>query len=390
MRKKITMIVILCICLVLSLLTACKQKEEEPEQKTQFMVAENIPISHEPEFGGVYIHLTIDEFNDLSFSYGDSVYIIFSNGYVMEDIPYYNGYYVKTGEPLLIAYPGYDYIKAAINNGDDLWEVAGLEDNMTVSIYMHQQGGYMETQHARNLQYTDLPEDYPSDVAFANFRNLTGGQLRTTAVYRSASPSDNQHNRAVPVDLLAEKVKIQYVLDLADTEETLHANVENPTFESFYFKQLYDDGNYSAIGLNTRYDNAEFKEKLISGLMDMMSHDGPYLIHCTEGKDRTGFVCMLLEALCGASYEEIVNDYMITYENYYHFTLPQDKDRYDIIVSQVLDPMIQTMTGSDMVDIYTTDLSVYAREYLLSGGMDASNIDTLYETLTGIDTPDVK
>ena len=83
-------------------------------------------ILHEPEFGGVYIQMTIEDFNALGFQYGDSLNVSFSNGYTLEDLPYYNGYYTATGEPLLIAYPGYDYIKAAINNGDDLWNVAGL------------------------------------------------------------------------------------------------------------------------------------------------------------------------------------------------------------------------------------------------------------------------
>lgn len=37
----------------------------------------------------------------------------------------------------------------------------------------------------------------------------------------------------------------------------------------------------------------------------MMNSQGPVYIHCTEGKERTGFVCVLLEALAGASYDEI-------------------------------------------------------------------------------------
>ena len=77
-------------------------------------------VIHEPEFGGVYIMNTIEEFNALGFAYGDSVDISFSNGYTLEDQPYYNGYYTESGESLLVAYPGYDYIKACINNGSDL------------------------------------------------------------------------------------------------------------------------------------------------------------------------------------------------------------------------------------------------------------------------------
>ena len=39
-----------------------------------------------------------------------------------------------------------------------------------------------------------------------------------------------------------------------------------------------------------------------------------------ESKDRTGYVCALLEGLCGASYEEMAADYLTTYANYYQVT----------------------------------------------------------------------
>ena len=74
------------------------------------LIIENKPITHETKFGGIYIHVTIDEFNDLGFDYGDSLDVNFSNGYELLDLPYYNGYYTNTGEPLVVAYPGYPYI----------------------------------------------------------------------------------------------------------------------------------------------------------------------------------------------------------------------------------------------------------------------------------------
>lgn len=49
----------------------------------------------------------------------------------------------------------------------------------------------------------------------------------------------------------------------------------------------------------------------------MIENDGPYLIHCKEGKDRTGILCTILESFAGASASEVIQDYMITYSNYY-------------------------------------------------------------------------
>ena len=55
--------------------------KEEQEPVSVNPVLENCAIIHEEEFGGVYITRTIDEFNSLGFNYGDSVDVIFSNGY---------------------------------------------------------------------------------------------------------------------------------------------------------------------------------------------------------------------------------------------------------------------------------------------------------------------
>ena len=143
------------------------------------------------EFGGVYIEITIDKFNEVGFAYGDSVDVVFSNGYILKDIPYFNGYYVDAGEPLLVAYPGYEYIKVCINYGEDIWEEGGLkagngetlwkqadlEEHDTASVVLRQQGKYKDIQDASDIHYTDIRTNYPSDEAFANFRAMNVGNL---------------------------------------------------------------------------------------------------------------------------------------------------------------------------------------------------------------------
>ncbi len=131
------------------------------------------------------------------------------------------------------------------------------------------------------------------------------------------------------------------------------------------------------LALNMNFSSDDFRARIVTGLTAMAEHDGPYLVHCTEGKDRTGFVCMLLEALCGASYQEIVDDYMITYDNYYQITKTGDADRYDVIVENVLNPMIQSVIGDDSVDLKTADYAEYAQKYLRDAGMKQEQINAL-------------
>ena len=101
---------------------------EATEAKT--IKTEKLSLIHEPEFGGAYITMTIDDFNNMGFQYGDSLDITFSNGYKMTDVPYYSGYFAPTGSQFLVGYPGYDYIKAVISNGEDLWLDIIIEPNV--------------------------------------------------------------------------------------------------------------------------------------------------------------------------------------------------------------------------------------------------------------------
>ncbi|MDO5121535.1 MAG: tyrosine-protein phosphatase [Erysipelotrichaceae bacterium] len=367
-------------------LSAC-QKQEQVQEDPKI---ENCAIIHETEFGGVYIKSTIDDFNKLGFEYGDSVNVEFSNGFKLEDVPYYNGYYVDAGQPLLIAYPGYDYIKAAVNYGDDLWETAGLQqkndpqlnlwlrseldEHDTASVYLNERGKYADIQAARDIHYYDERERYTTDEEFANFRTIRMGSIAENKLYRSASPCDNQHNRAPYVDQLMEQAGVKGILNLSDSHLKIRGYIEKDNFDSPYFLSLYQNDQVVPLALNMNYLSQEFAVTVAQGLVSLTEIEPPYLIHCTEGKDRTGFVCMLVEALAGAGYQQIADDYMVTYDNYYGITAESEPDKYRTILEKNLDAMIRSIVGDESVDITTADLSVYAKNYLIKAGMSEAEI----------------
>ncbi len=384
--KKMKCLLFMLVVLLLFLTISCKKDTKKS--------LNDCSIEHETEFGGIYVHKTIEQFNELGFEYGDSVDISFSNGKELNDIPYYNGYYTKNGEVLLVAYPGYPYIKVCINNGDDLWERIGvlqgtlnsekkllwdklsLNSDTTVNISLNEKGKYKDVQEARDIHYSDDINDYPSSASnyvFANFRSLKGGRLKENIVFRSASPCDNQHNRSKYVDNLIESVGIKYVLNLADNDQKINGYMAKDDFSSNYFKSLYENNKVLPLALNMNFESSYFKAQTIKALSAISEHEGPYLLHCTEGKDRTGFLCILIEALAGASYREIVEDYMTTYFNYYSLLGEFDSKKYDVIVSNVLNPMIDTITDSNDYDNISFRDCAY--QYLLSNGMERSLIE---------------
>ncbi len=334
------------------------------------------------EFGGVFLGISIEEFNAAGFAFGDSVDVEFSNGAKFTDLPYYNGYYVNAGENLLIGYPGYGDIKLAQNYGKDLYVEAGLKEGDTASVILNEKGKYLDIQNVMDISYKDDRDQYPSDVVFANFRNVTVGKLKPGVVYRSASPVDNQHMRAKYADALAKEAGIKYDIDISDNETKLEKHMAKDDFDSPHFLSLYEDGKVIPLAMNMNYFSEDFLNKICLGFRAIAENEGPYLIHCVEGKDRTGFFLMLLEAFAGASYQEIVDDYMITYDNYFEITKEKDPEKYNVLKERNLDRMIKFVCGDDdSVDITTADLKAYAESFLKKTGLSDEKLVKLAERL---------
>ena len=137
------------------------------------------------------------------------------------------------------------------------------------------------------------------------------------------------------------------------------------------------------IDLTASYPSDAFKQRLAAGLAEMSRHEGPYLVNCVEGKDRTGFVCMLLQALCGAGYDEMLSDYMETYGNYYGITEQGDPASYGAISDLNFNGMLRYLAGVDeKADLSAIDYAGPARDYLREGGMTDEQIDALVARLT--------
>ena len=80
----------------------------------------------------------------------------------LTDIPYFNGYYVKTGNPVVVAYPKNDYVIIA-NSNTDFWTPFGLEDGMTVTVTLNESAKYLATQEALGQSYSVDRADFASD-----------------------------------------------------------------------------------------------------------------------------------------------------------------------------------------------------------------------------------
>ena len=228
-----------------------------------------------------------------------------------------------------------------------------------------------------------LSQEDPADIAFANFRGVTVGNLKDGMLYRSASPVNNTYKRASVVDRMAQKVGIQYIVNLSDNIDEVTEHINKDDYDSPYYLSLHNAGKEVLLDIEVDFRERNFGEKLVKGLVAMTENEGPYLVHCVEGKDRTGFVMMILEALTGASYKEMVDDYMLTYDNYSGINQESNVEKYEKIKKENIDAMLHYIIGDKKADLTEiSDYSGYAKDYLKSMGMSEESIEKLVEKLS--------
>lgn len=102
--------------------------------------------------------------------------------------------------------------------------------------------------------------------------------------------------------------------------------------------------------MNYDFAGKEFGQKVKKSVLFITENDGPYLIHCKEGKDRTGMLCAILECFAGASAEDVKRDYMSTYYNFYNVQ-PED-DAYSIILNNNLVKTLPGITVPALKELY--------------------------------------
>ena len=406
------------LCLLLSAFGALAEPVESPEEPPA--VTLEVLNRGAEAFYGCDVNISIKDFIALGFEFGDACSVVLENDlyrYEFKSVPFYNGYYTKTGVPLLCGYgyavkenrgddyqytrTDYPYLRFCFNNRE-MWNLLHLTTDMKCTITLVDRGGFdYEQKLVGGLTYSKDFEDYEAkdgaskEEVFANFRAVRSDAIKENVLFRSASPFDNANNRAPYVNDLAKANGIDYVLNLADSEKKIEKYKENEIWpELDYARQLLDNDRVCLMAMSAAYEGAAYQSALARGLESALAHNATkILFHCTEGKDRTGFVGVVLESLCGASYKEMRDDYMITYDNYYNLTEESDKTAYDYIVELKFNDMIDYLLTFDpsleakgdgtydLAAVTSENYAAAARNLLVKAGMSEENLQALIALL---------
>ncbi|WP_303733077.1 tyrosine-protein phosphatase [Fibrobacter succinogenes] len=331
--------------------------------------------------GRVNLDVVADSFLT-RFHYGDVVTVMIA-GYDTVDVPVVANYSdAFPGEFFLYVSEGLNAINLEARYGQ-MAEVIGLGRDskfpIDVVVQMKEKGGYVD--HLENLKSLTIaysPESYPdlSIEEFANFRMVRTTGMGEGVLYRSSSPIDPSIYRNAIADSLAALAGVKTFLNLADDKR--YAEEYNGFAESYYATQ-----NVVYLTVDPTFANTLFKEGLVKGLRYMIEHDGPYLVHCTYGMDRTGFTIAVLEALMGATADEIKADYATTHKNFYnvvdgkHIGLTEKQvELLQAIIVRLMQNSFKT-AGVDISNFENADLAAATEKYLLALGMEQSEIEAL-------------
>lgn len=373
-KHLIVLSVIICQLVFSVALTSCS--DDDTTDNTPVLKGK---ITSYNEFGAAMLSFTETDMTNAGFTLGDVISITIDDKKEIV-MPYYDGFYTRNSEFLCVAYPTYPSICFTANNIGLPKELTDLEGH-SVTVRMKEKGGCLDVQTALSMKYSNERIEYPdlSDAEFANARTVKAGNIPSGILYRSSSPFSNDIKRDIYVSEYLQQEKVRTVLNLADNEEKMLSYKDIPP----YSLSLWKEGNVILCPLKADPTADDYNNRLIEALKQLPSHPAPYLVHCMEVKDRTGYVCALLEGLCGATYEEIVADYLVTYDNYYYINPAKDPVLCNTLVSLRLNTCLMFYANvSDESQLPNIDYAKAFSSYLLSHGMTQQQLDALVHALT--------
>ena len=336
------------------------------------------------KYGNMGLTISGAELKNAGYEYGDILKITVDGKEL--SVPYGTNYSdVDQGKTVLTNVD--NYLTLAINMGNfatvngfatknssnEWYYTTGVGLPVTVKIEMGEKGGYYDEWINHQLKRTNDRDDYKnlSDAEFANFRQITTTGMGDH-LYRGSSPINPEIVRNTYADAALKDAKATVIMNLADDETTAKAY---EGFASTYYagqKVIY-------LNLGVDFTAKDFQDGLAKGLKFFAANEGVYYVHCTEGKDRCGFVSALLECLMGATADEVVSDYMVTYYNYYGVDKTTDAKKYESIANSNI---IKTLkTAFEVDDLTTADLAAEAEAYIKSIGLTDAEITNLKANL---------
>ena len=236
---------------------------------------------------------------------------------------------------------------------------------------------------------TSVRADYDSDQQFGNYREISRGDIREGLLYRTSSPFNLRSERTAYSDAFLRENGITSLITMDMNPEDVEKSCESLPSDA-YAPTIFEAGKVHASVLSVSFFSHPEQMRFV--LQSFLDAEGSIAIHCTFGKDRTGFYCAVLESLAGASYEEVRADFMLSMCNYYHFE--PGTEEYDAVAATYVDRILYILGHPEykdhpaLVDWRSVSYEPYdmeskVTEYLVDViGMERELVDAVKAKLT--------
>ncbi len=311
--KLIIIAVITAVAIVGAIAISDVFKDKEPTLR-----AEVIEVQHG---NTIVLDIGMDDLKGLGAEIGDDILVktdddanlfLLSPNAKYKAVPIYGGYITDESGKITLGYATCNHVTLDFKVGDVL-TLSREGRNPNVDKLPNYLNGH-----------SDDPDDYDDMVKFANMRKVSGGDLLSDSLYRSASPW-NVGNRSLITDEFYRELGIEYMICLNMDEDEVAEYAEK--MPDAYASGLYREGKVSCqlchAAVHSYPDEIGF---LIDSLLEAEGKTG---VFCSYGKDRTGFYCAVIEGLAGATYDEILKDFMTSFCNCYN--IEEGSEEYEII-----------------------------------------------------------
>jgi hypothetical protein len=269
--------------------------------------------------------------------------------------------YIDSGDKRYVAIYAKDF--NGIPVGSLFLNYSSYEDQMTIAIYdgvIQNETDMDEGQKLKisvkgmNKYYPDIPNylkgytnersDYQSDQEYGNYRMVDVGGIEDDSLYRSASPWLAPGGRNVYCDEFIRDIGADVLFSLdRDDDEVAELVKKQP---DLYASSMAKEGNVFGFKLSPAiFSNPDDLRVVLEKYMEV---DGKLILSCAFGKDRTGIYCTIFEALAGASYKEIRQEFMISICNYYF--IEEDSKEYEAVANIYIDRVLYIFAHPEVID----------------------------------------
>ena len=341
-------------------------------------------------YGEIRTPFTIEDFAKVGFEYEDTIKVSFLGKTLI--IPYVPSYRcVRSGGNVLVGSKMFgtipiiafhsNFVKKQriavfLENEDmemDILVAKGITFPIHFELELYEKKGYHEEYLVYNLIRTNNREDYSdlSDEEYCNFRNIKCGRIKEGILYRSSSPIDPFMKRNTYADACLKKYGIKTIINLNN-------HLDDTRYFENYYETYYSKQNILFLNTNADVTSYNFGKSVLRAMKFINEHEGPYVIHCMEGQDRTGAVCAIFESLLSASKNELIEDFMKTYINFYR--VEKGSEQYYKIVKGEIQDDIASIRG---FSYNTLDILKNPASYLRFLDITNEDMDTFIAKMQG-------